>query len=67
VIGMIHQDAQDTMQAAGLYRLLEEDVTGQGRLLVLDRNWTTIAQSADAGAIVPCDTEITLLAKKAGE
>ncbi|ONI86348.1 hypothetical protein ALI22I_26415 [Saccharothrix sp. ALI-22-I] len=67
VVGMVHQSAQDTMQAAGLYRLREEDATGQNRVLVLDRNWTTTAQDVAAGQVVPCDTEITLLAKKTGE
>ncbi|XVS65162.1 PASTA domain-containing protein [Actinosynnema sp. CA-299493] len=67
VVGMVHQAAQDTMQAAGLYRLREEDATGQGRLLVVDRNWTTTAQSVPAGQVVDCDTEVTLAAKKTGE
>ena len=34
VVGKDHQLAQDTMQAAGLYSLAEEDATGQGRLLI---------------------------------
>jgi hypothetical protein len=34
VIGMNHQLAQDTLQAAGFYLLLEEDATGQGRSLL---------------------------------
>lgn len=67
VVGMVHQTAQDTMQSAGLYRLREQDATGQGRLLVVDRNWTTTAQSVAAGQVVDCDTEVTLSAKKAGE
>ncbi|WP_433267418.1 PASTA domain-containing protein [Actinosynnema sp. CS-041913] len=67
VVGMVHQTAQDTMQAAGLYRLREEDATGQGRLLVADRNWTTTAQSVRAGDVVDCTTEILLSAKKTGE
>ncbi|MCG8915833.1 PASTA domain-containing protein [Actinokineospora sp. PR83] len=67
VVGMVHQTAQDTMQAAGLYVLLEEDATGQGRLLVVDRNWTTTAQSVPAGQVVHCTQEITLSAKKTGE
>jgi hypothetical protein len=29
---------EDRMQAAGLYNLDEEDATGQGRLLLWDRN-----------------------------
>ncbi|TWP51639.1 hypothetical protein FKR81_14830 [Lentzea tibetensis] len=64
---MVHQTAQDTMQAAGLYFLREEDATGQGRILALDRNWTTTAQSVAAGQVVDCTTPITLSAKKIGE
>jgi hypothetical protein len=67
VVGMVHQYAQDTMQAAGLHMLLEQDATGRGRLLVLDRNWETTAQSVPAGQIVDCTTVITLSAKKIGE
>ncbi|MEU4739076.1 hypothetical protein AB0G02_01250 [Actinosynnema sp. NPDC023658] len=67
VVGMVHQHAQDTMQAAGLFNLREEDATGQGRVLVLDRNWTTTAQSVAAGQVVDCTTEILLSAKKIGE
>ncbi|MFD1148398.1 PASTA domain-containing protein [Saccharothrix hoggarensis] len=67
VVGMVHQTAQDTMQAAGLYRLREVDATGQGRVLALDRNWTTTAQTPAAGQVVPCDTEVLLSAKKTGE
>jgi beta-lactam-binding protein with PASTA domain len=67
VVGKDHQLAQDTMQAAGLYMLLEEDATGQGRMLVLDRNWTTVEQRPAAGECVSEDTEIMLSAKKDGE
>jgi len=67
VVGMVHQTAQDTMQAAGLYMLLEQDATGRGRALVLDRNWETTAQSVAAGQVVACTTVITLSAKKIGE
>ncbi|MGW6933629.1 PASTA domain-containing protein [Lentzea sp. NPDC054927] len=67
VVGMVHQYAQDTMQAAGLYVLLEQDATGRGRMLVLDRNWETTAQSVPAGEVVDCTTAITLSAKKIGE
>jgi len=67
VVGMVHQYAQDTMQAAGLHMLLEKDATGRGRVLVLDRNWETTAQSVAAGEVVECTTVITLSAKKIGE
>lgn len=67
VVGKDHQLAQDTMQAAGLYNLAEEDATGQGRALFLDRNWTVVSQSPKAGSKVSEDATITLRAKKDGE
>lgn len=67
VVGKDHQLAQDTMQAAGLYNLAEEDATGQGRVLLVDRNWTTVAQSPKAGSMVNEDQTIVLRAKKDGE
>lgn len=67
VVGKDHQLAQDTMQAAGLYALAEEDATGQGRVLLLDRNWTTVAQKPAAGSCVSEDTRILLSAKKDDE
>ncbi len=67
VVGKNHQLAQDMMQAAGLYVLLEEDATGQGRALVFDRNWVVVSQSPKAGQQVGPDTAITLRAKKQGE
>ncbi|MBE2317174.1 PASTA domain-containing protein [Solirubrobacter sp. CPCC 204708] len=67
VVGKDHQLAQDTMQAAGLYYLDERDATGQGRMLMLDRNWTTVKQRPKAGKCVPEDTEILLSAVKDGE
>jgi hypothetical protein len=67
VVGKDHQLAQDTMQAAGLYLLLEEDASGQDRMLILDRNWTTVRQRPTAGDCVDEDTEITLYAVKDGE
>ncbi|GAA3673422.1 hypothetical protein C8D87_1011028 [Lentzea atacamensis] len=67
VVGMIHQTAQDTMQAAGLFFLSEEDASGQGRLLINDRNWKTTAQSVAAGTVVDCNTRIKLSATKIDE
>lgn len=64
VSGMNHQDAQDTMQRAGLYNLREVDGTGKGRMLVLDRNWVQTGQSPAPGTEVPPDTVITLTAVK---
>ncbi|HEX7304528.1 hypothetical protein [Lentzea sp.] len=64
VVGLIHQTAQDTMQKAGLFYLTEEDASGQGRLLVNDRNWKTTKQSVAAGEVVDCNTKILLSAEK---
>ncbi len=55
------------MQAEGLYSLAEEDATGQGRLLIVDRNWTVVEQDPPAGTKVSEDQTITLHAKKDGE
>ena len=67
VEGKDHQLAQDTMQAAGLYNLTEEDATGQGRALILDRNWTVVEQDPPAGTRVSEDQTITLRSKKDDE
>lgn len=67
VVGKDHQLAQDTMQAAGLYNLAEEDATGQGRALLWDRNWVVVSQSPPAGTLVAEDTTVILRSKKDGE
>jgi hypothetical protein len=64
VSGMNHQQAQDTMQAAGLYNLREVDGKGLGRALVVDRNWVQVGQDPPAGTKVARDTVITLTAIK---
>lgn len=67
VVGLDHQLAQDTMQAAGLYNLAEEDATGQGRMLLFDRNWTVVTQEPAAGTMVNEDQTIILSSKKDDE
>ena len=67
VVGINHQLAQDTMQAAGFYYLTEEDATGQGRLLINDRNWVVVTQSPEGGTTAALDTKIVLRSKKIGE
>ena len=64
VVGKDHQLGQDTMQAAGLYSLAEEDATGQGRALLVDRNWTVVSQFPKPGTQVDEDQRITLRSKK---
>ena len=67
VVGLDHQLAQDTMQAAGLYNLDEEDATGEGRMLLFDRNWTVVDQDPSAGTMVGPDERILLSSKKDDE
>ncbi|MEV0664926.1 PASTA domain-containing protein [Actinomadura luteofluorescens] len=67
VVGKNHQAAQDNMQAAGLWMLQEEDATGQGRMLILDRNWQVVRQKPKAGTSVTPEATITLYSKKIGE
>jgi beta-lactam-binding protein with PASTA domain len=67
VVGRNHQLAQNTMQAAGLYNLREEDATGKGRLLLWDRNWIVVRQTPPPGRRVRPETVVTLFSKKIGE
>ncbi|WP_236705608.1 PASTA domain-containing protein [Frankia sp. ACN1ag] len=64
LVGLNHQTAQDTLQAAGFYNLAEEDATGQGRLLVLDRNWHVVSQQPTAGTVISTDAQVMLRSKK---
>lgn len=64
VTGMNHQDAQNAMQAAGLYNLREVDGTGRGRPLLVDRNWVQTGQSPPPGTKVAPGAVITLTAVK---
>ncbi|MEV6417059.1 PASTA domain-containing protein [Kribbella sp. NPDC051718] len=67
VVGLNHQLAQDTMQAAGFYYLTEEDASGKGRLLINDRNWVVVSQSPEGGTTASLDSKIVLRSKKIGE
>jgi hypothetical protein len=64
VVGVNHQLAQDTMQAAGFYNLSEEDATGQGRTLVVDRNWVVVSQEPKPGSKAPLDVTVILRSKR---
>lgn len=67
VVGLDHQAAQDALQGEGLWLLDEEDCTGQGRMLLFDRNWEVVSTDPPAGRRVSEDTTITLCSKKEGE
>ncbi|GHC28892.1 MULTISPECIES: PASTA domain-containing protein [Streptomyces rochei group] len=63
LVGQDLQAAQDAAQAAGFYALDDQDASGQGRLQVMDRNWTVCSQEPAAGTH-PTDTPVTLYAVK---
>ena len=67
VVGMNHQKAQDKLQAAGLYSLDEKDCSGQGRMLLWDRNWKVDDVDPSPGTKVSEDRTITLCSVKIGE
>ncbi|MFF0818292.1 PASTA domain-containing protein [Rhodococcus sp. NPDC003318] len=46
------QDAQDAIQAAGVFYSRSQDATGQGRNQVLDSNWVVVAQTPSVGSTV---------------
>jgi hypothetical protein len=67
VVGLDHQAAQNALQGEGLWSLDEKDCTGQGRLLLFDRNWEVVSLDPPAGSQVSEDTTITLCSVKQGE
>lgn len=68
VAGKNHQAAQEYLQSKGFFRLAEKDATGQGRLLIWDRNWVVVRQTPKAGTLAePDKVTITLYSKKIGE
>lgn len=66
LVGQDLQAAQDAAQAAGFYVLDDQDASGQGRLQVMDRNWTVCSQEPKAGTH-PTESLVTLFAVKDGE
>ena len=67
VVGVNHQLAQDSMQAAGFYNLSEEDASGTGRMLISDRGWEVVSQEPPAGTKASSDITIILRSKRIGE
>ena len=49
VVCMDLQYAQDTIQDAGVWLSRSVDATGEGRMQVMDRNWTVVAQTPAPG------------------
>lgn len=52
------QLAQDKSQAAGFYDLGSEDMTGQARTQVVDRDWVVVSQSPAAGTKADAGTRL---------
>jgi beta-lactam-binding protein with PASTA domain len=52
------QLAQDKAQAAGFYDLGSNDMTGQARNQIVDRDWVVVSQSPAAGTTAGTDTRI---------
>lgn len=63
LVGEVHQYAQDKAQAAGFYNLAEEDASGEGRMLLWDRNWKVCSQDPAPGTY-SVDTTVTLSSVK---
>ena len=66
VVCMNLQDAQDRIQAAGVFFSRSEDATGAGRRQVMDRNWVVVAQSPAAGVPIG-EADAVLSVVKIGE
>lgn len=64
VVGKNHQEAQDSLQAAGFYNLGEQDASGKDRALVWDRNWVVVEQNPKSGTVLDPKERITLRSKK---
>ncbi|MEU6186277.1 PASTA domain-containing protein [Nocardia sp. NPDC047038] len=60
------QDAQDAIQAAGVFFSRSKDATGKGRMQVIDRNWIVVAQSPAPGTLIG-EGEAVLSVVKIGE
>ncbi|MGW4329224.1 calcium-binding protein [Nocardia sp. NPDC004573] len=60
------QDAQDAIQAAGVFFSRSKDATGKGRMQVMDRNWIVVAQSPGPGVLIG-EGEAVLSVVKIGE
>lgn len=52
VVCMNLQEAQNTIQAAGVFFSRSSDASGQGRAQVMDRNWTVVSQEPAPGRTI---------------
>jgi beta-lactam-binding protein with PASTA domain len=61
------QEAQDTLQSAGFYKMSSRDARGGGRRQLADREWTVTGQTPSPGGTHRKTTEVVLRAVKDGE
>lgn len=66
VVCMNLQDAQNAIQAAGVFFSRSEDASGRGRSQMIDSNWIVVGQTPAAGATFT-EGEAVLSAVKIGE
>lgn len=66
VVCMNLQDAQNAIQAAGVFFSRSEDASGRGRSQMVDSNWIVVGQTPSAGAEFT-EGEAMLSAVKIGE
>lgn len=66
VVCMNLQDAQDTIQSAGVFFSRSADATGAGRRQLVDSNWIVVDQTPSAGSPFG-EIEAVLSAVKIGE
>jgi hypothetical protein len=64
--GLTHQAAQNLAQENGFYDLSEVDGSGQGRMLIWDRNWKVCSQDPAPGDY-STETVVTLNSVKEDE
>lgn len=69
VVGMSLQDAQDTIQTevGEFFFSTSHDVSGQGRVQVLDAGWQVCDQNIDAGDELTEDSNVDLGVVRASE
>jgi hypothetical protein len=66
VVCMNLQDAQDTIQEAGVFFSRSDDATGEGRHQLIDSNWQVVAQTPAPGTPIS-EFEAVLDVVKYGE
>lgn len=67
VVGINLQEAQDSLQSLGSYFMDQEDASGEGRVQLVDSNWTVCTQEPAPGTEVPIEATVMLAAVKDDE